>query len=107
MTSSGQPPRRGGSHRSAGQRRPVEQRPRSDVARRAARSGLAGRRLTRTIVLGSLAVLAALAWLADTLDMDTELLKEYALTALLLVGVLVVAGLVGAALLWLVKRLFR
>ena len=63
------------------------------------------RRLVRTIVLGTLAVFAAIAWLASELGMDTGELLGYALTSLMMVAGVVVLALAGAALLRLVGRL--
>ena len=63
------------------------------------------RRLVRTIVLGSLAVAVAIAWLAVEFGMDTGELVGYALTSLLLVALVVVLALAGAVLLRVVKRL--
>jgi|TARA_Y100001933_G_scaffold8761_2_gene7840 hypothetical protein len=66
------------------------------------------RRLIRTIVLGSVAVFAAIAWLSSELGMDRDELIEYALTGLWLVLGMVVLALAGAALLrglkWLLRR---
>lgn len=66
------------------------------------------RRLIRTIVLGSVAVFAAIAWLSSELGMDRGELIEYALTGLWLVLGMVVLALAGAALLrglkWLLRR---
>ena len=65
------------------------------------------RRLARTIVLGTLAVAAAIAWLANEFEMDTRELLDYAITSVMLVIAVVVLALAGAAVLWLVKRLLR
>ena len=65
------------------------------------------RRLVRTIVLGSVAVFAAIAWLSSELGMDREELVEFALTGLWLVLAMVVLALAGAALLRGLKWLFR
>ena len=64
------------------------------------------RRLVRTIVLGSLAVAAAIAWLGEEFGMDAGELVGYAVTSLLLVLVMVASALVAAALLRGLKRLF-
>lgn len=63
------------------------------------------RRLVRTIVLGSLAVAAAIAWLASEFGMDMGELVGYVATSLLLVLAVVVLSLAGAALLRVLKRL--
>jgi hypothetical protein len=65
------------------------------------------RRLVRTVLLGTVAVFAAIAWLAHELDMDTGELLGYAGTGLLMVGVVVVLALVGSAVLRGVRRWFR
>jgi high-affinity Fe2+/Pb2+ permease len=65
------------------------------------------RRLVRTVVLGTLAVAAAIAWLASEFGMDTGELIDYAVTSVMLVLAVVVLALVGAAVLWVIKRLLR
>jgi high-affinity Fe2+/Pb2+ permease len=65
------------------------------------------RRLTRTIVLGTLVVAAALAWLAREFGMDTGELVDYAVASVILVLVLVGLAVLGAAALWGVKRLLQ
>lgn len=74
---------------------------------RRAPGSLRQRRLVRTIVLGSVAVVASIAWLAGQLGMDREELLDFALTSVLLVGGLVVLAVFGAVLLRGVKRLLR
>ncbi|MEQ8859376.1 MAG: hypothetical protein RIC56_12080 [Pseudomonadales bacterium] len=63
------------------------------------------RRLVRTIVLGSLAVVASIAWLSGQLGMDRAELLDFALTSVLLVAGLVVLAVFGAVALRLLKRL--
>jgi peptidoglycan/LPS O-acetylase OafA/YrhL len=65
------------------------------------------RSLVRTIVLGTLAVLAAIVWLAAEFGMDTGDLIEYAVTSVVLVLGIVVLAVAGAATLRMAKRLFR
>jgi hypothetical protein len=65
------------------------------------------RSLVRTIVLASLAVLAAIAWLALEFDMDTGELVEYAVTSVMLVLGIVALAVAGAAIMRMAKRLFR
>jgi len=79
----------------------------ADSRSRPVRSSAAGRRLTRTILLGAIAVFLAIYWLAGEMGMDRGELLGYALTSLLLVGVLVLLALVGVVVLRLVRRLFR
>jgi uncharacterized membrane protein len=86
----------------------VAPRPEPDRSRsRIVRSGATTRRLTRTIVLGAIVVFLAIYWLADQMGLDRDELLGYALTSLMLVGVLVVLAVLGAALLRLLKRLLR
>ncbi|MDZ7670646.1 MAG: hypothetical protein U5Q16_14940 [Gammaproteobacteria bacterium] len=72
----------------------------------APRSNLQQRRLVRTIVLGTVAVVAGIAWLAGELGMDKEELLDFAGTSVLLVGAMVVLALLGAAVLRVLKKLF-
>lgn len=65
------------------------------------------RRLVRTVVLGTVAVVAGIAWLASELGMDTDELIDFALTGLWLVLGMVVLALLGAALVRGVKWLLR
>jgi uncharacterized membrane protein len=74
---------------------------------RIVRSGAAGRRLTRTILLGAVTVFLAIYWLSDQMGLDRDELLGYALTSLLLVGAVVVLALLGALLIRLIKRLLR
>ncbi len=69
--------------------------------------GLRQRRLTRTILLGAVAVAGGIAWLADTLGMDSRELVDFAITSALLVGALVLLAVLGAAALRGVKWLLR
>ncbi|HEX7034538.1 MAG TPA: hypothetical protein VF210_02110 [Pseudomonadales bacterium] len=75
--------------------------PRSDSARS---DGQRQRRLTRTIVLGSLAVAAAIAWLAIEWEADLEELLGYALVSLLLVLFSVALASAGGVLIWALRR---
>lgn len=65
------------------------------------------RRLIRTIVLGTIAMVAGLAWLADALDIDTGELFGFAASGLLMVAVVVVLAMLGAAILRGLRYLFR
>jgi high-affinity Fe2+/Pb2+ permease len=62
-------------------------------------------RLVRTIVLGAIAVAAAIAWLAVELGMDPHVLAHYAWTSLLLVLAVIALAVAGAGLLRLVRWL--
>lgn len=62
-------------------------------------------RLTRTIVLGAIAVFLAIIWLAKELDMDRDELLGYLVTSLLFVGVAIVFAMLAGGLVWLLKKL--
>ena len=64
-------------------------------------------RLARTILLGTVAVAFALFWLARELELDRQELMGFLGTSALFVGLMVMLGLVGAALVLVVKRLGR
>lgn len=63
------------------------------------------RRLVRTIVLGTIAVFAAIAWLATEFGMDRDELLGYAVTSLALVLGMVLLALLGAAVLRALRKL--
>jgi uncharacterized membrane protein len=65
------------------------------------------RRLTRTIVLGAVAVLAGIAWLARELGMDAAELRGFAVTSVWLVFAMMLLAVVGAVLLRLLRRRSR
>ncbi len=65
------------------------------------------RRLVRSIVLGTIAVAAAIWWLSDELGMDQGELLEFAVTGLWLVLGTVILALAGAAVVQGLKWLFR
>lgn len=81
--------------------------PRRETGAPARRHGSSQRRLARSVVLGALAVAAAIAWLATELGMDTDELLGFAGTSLLLVGSMVVLAVGGAGLVRLIRRLTR
>ncbi|MDH3643301.1 MAG: hypothetical protein OES38_14460 [Gammaproteobacteria bacterium] len=62
-------------------------------------------RLGRTILLGTVAVAFALFWLARELELDRDELLGYLATSVLFVAVLIACAVLGAGLLWLIKRL--
>ena len=66
-----------------------------------------GRRLTRTILLGTLAVVVGVYWLAESFGVDRSELLGYLRVSLLFVGMFTVAGIAAGGLLWLVRRMFR
>jgi len=67
------------------------------------RPGAASQRLSRTILLGALAVVFGIAWLARELGLDRDELLDYLTTSLVLVGGLVTLALIGGALIWLFR----
>ncbi|MCR9261962.1 MAG: hypothetical protein NXH95_19790 [Pseudomonadaceae bacterium] len=64
-------------------------------------------RLTRTIVLGTIAAVFAIIWMGDQYGIEREVMYEFLATSALFVGLLVVAGLAGAALIMAVRWLFH
>jgi hypothetical protein len=91
--------------------RPVRQRGRSEAPVTAAKGrtkpGRRADRLARTILLGGVVVLLAIAWLARELGMDRAELLGYAKTIVLGVGLLALLGLAGAAVVVALRRLRR
>jgi hypothetical protein len=85
----------------------TERRKTGDARSRIVRGSAAGRRLTRTIVLGAIVVFLALYWLADQMGLDRNELLGYALTSLMLVGVLVLFALIGVVVIRVIRRLMR
>jgi len=64
-------------------------------------------RLTRTIALGTIAAVFAIIWLGDQYGIERAVIYEFLTTSALFVGVLVVAGLLGAVLVLGIRWLFR
>lgn len=64
-------------------------------------------RLTRTIILGTIATAAGLMWIGEQYGVEPAVMLEFMATSALFVGLLVVAGLFGTLALWLVKKLLR
>ncbi|MFW6094770.1 MAG: hypothetical protein ACODAC_12420 [Pseudomonadota bacterium] len=87
--------------------RPRQERPEGGAPVRRQGAGRRHQRLTRTIVLAAVAVIAGIAWLARELDLDVGALLDYALASLLLVVGVVLLAVVGAAAMRALKRLFR
>lgn len=79
-----------------------------DAARRRRLAAASGRtrRLTRTILLGTVVVFLAVVWLARELDLDTDELLGHLATSLMLVGGIMALAVVAGGLLWLIRRLF-
>ena len=72
-----------------------------------ASAGNRSRRLTRTILLGSVVVFLAIAWLAEELDLDTAELRGYLVTSVLLVLGVVLLAVLAAGLISLIRRFLR
>lgn len=89
-------------------RRPLEgqrSRPGGGRGRRAPSAGRGGaKRLARTILLGAVAAVAALTWLARELGLDQDELLGYAATSVVLVAALVLAGAMLGVLFWFIRR---
>lgn len=66
-----------------------------------------GRRLTRTILLATLAVVVGLYWLADSFGVDRAELLDYLQVSALFVGAFMLAGVLAGGLLWLVRLAWR
>jgi hypothetical protein len=94
-TSNRQPERRSGAAADSVRRRKL------------AVAGNRSQRLTRTILLGAVAVFLAIAWLARELNLDTDELRDYLLTSLLLVAGVVLLAVVMAGLVALIRRFLR
>ena len=62
-------------------------------------------RLGRTILLGALAVAFSVFWLARELELDRDQLLGYLGASAIFVTILIGLGLLGAGLVWLIKRL--
>ena len=82
----------------------ISERLQSVPARRRVRSQA---RLTRTILLGTVAVALAIAWLADAYDVETKDLLHALTGSLGFVGIFAALAVVGGLLLGLVRRLWR
>jgi len=64
-------------------------------------------RLTRTIVLGTIATVAALVWLGEQYGIQREVMLEFVGTSALFVGLLIVAGLGATVLIRVLLRLWN
>ena len=80
---------------------------RSRASERASARRSASIRLTRTILLGTLAAGLAVMWMGEEYGVDREVILDFMLTSALFVGGLVVAGLAGAGLLFGLRHLYR
>ena len=64
-------------------------------------------RLVRTILLGTVAMVAGVFWVGDQYGVERDVLIEFLLTSFLFVGMLILAGLGGAFLLKGLRQLGR
>jgi hypothetical protein len=64
-------------------------------------------RLTRTIALGTVATVLAIIWLGEQYGIERSVILAFLGTSAMFVGLLIIAGLSGAAALWLLRKLFR
>lgn len=84
----------------------LRQKPSAIERASARRAGWA--RLTRTIALGTIAVVFAIIWLGDQYGIERDVIYEFLATSALFVALLVAAGLAGAVVLlgvrWLLSR---
>jgi hypothetical protein len=60
-------------------------------------------RLTRTVLLGSIAVAVAVYWLAESYGVDSAELFEYLKTSLAFVLFFALAGVLAGMLIWLIR----
>ena len=61
--------------------------------------------VARTVLLGCIATVAGIWWLGRAYDVEASAMLGYLLGSVVFVVVTAVAGIVGAAVLWLVKRI--
>lgn len=73
--------------------------------RRAPAKRTTSNRLVRTILLGSAAVVLALAWLVREFQLDTDELMGFLGVSAVLVLASAACGALGFALVWLIKRM--
>lgn len=66
-------------------------------------SGKASARLTRTVVLGTVAVAFAIYWLARSYGADTEELLTYLKASIAFVAFFALVGIAGGLLIWLFR----
>ena len=64
-------------------------------------------RLTRTIVLGTVATVAAIVWLGEQYGIERAVIFEFLGTSALFVGLLILAGLTGAVILWGIRKVIK
>ena len=64
-------------------------------------------RLTRTILLGTLATVAAIVWLGEQYGIQRQVMLEFLGTSALFVLLLMLGGLGATVVVWLVRRLWQ
>jgi hypothetical protein len=64
-------------------------------------------RTLRTILLGTLAMIGGVIWLGDQYGVEREETLGLLMASASFVGFLVLAGLVGAVVIWLLRRVLR
>ncbi len=79
----------------------------SRAAERSTARRLTWMRLTRTIVLGTVAAIAAVIYLGRQYGVDPEVILDFLAASALFVGGLVIAGLVGTVLLFGLRKLLK
>ena len=77
----------------------------SRAAERSTARKLTWMRLTRTIVLGTVAAIAAIIYLGRQYGVDTDVILDFLTASAVFVGVLVVMGFCGTVILFLAKKL--
>jgi len=64
-------------------------------------------RTARTVVLGTLAAIAAMFWVARQYGVQTEVMLEFLVTSVFFVGLMIGSGLIGVLLLRGLRQLFK
>ena len=64
-------------------------------------------RLTRTVILGTVATVAAIVWLGEQYGIERDVILAFLGTSALFVGLLILAGVGGVLVLWSVRKLFK
>lgn len=81
--------------------------PKAKASERASARRLVWVRLTRTVVLGAIATVAAIVWLGEQYGIERDVILAFLGTSALFVGLLILAGLGGMVLLWVIRRYIR
>lgn len=64
-------------------------------------------RLTRTILLGTIATVAAVVWLGEQYGVERRVMLEFLGTSALFVALLILAGFGATVVVWIVRRLWQ